>query len=324
MQYKVYIFSDEILKGVSKFDLEKLNLIFARTLNDISSFQILPYQEEKNLATKENEIVFAENDKLDSIIIDNYQKLGKEKEMIDDQIVVFKNDTRKTIFIPLESDLTKLEKIISLHSKICQFHLFGIGKNEVIEKLENLKNEIKDFSYKVSVQNILTTIYLSYTGQGDMIDDSQVKIATAFKPYMYSENELNLEDIIFQLLKMKNLSISICENITQGTVVSSLLKNTEFYQYLKKSEIHFFENNDNNVLHKYSLQLLEESGSDIAVVTAGHISEGKLNFIFTLADKKEVHFFKCSFTLTDYSVVMAKNTLLYHLVKKLRQNDFSF
>ena len=123
---------------------------------------------------------------------------------------------------------------------------------------------------------------------------------------------------------MRNLTISICENITKGTIVSSLLKNVDFNQFLKKSEIHFFDSIDNNALHKYSLKLLEESGSDIAIVTAGQTVEDKLNFVFAIADKKEVHFYKCSFTLTEEASVMAKNTLLYHLVKKLRQNDFSF
>ena len=113
-------------------------------------------------------------------------------------------------------------------------------------------------------------------------------------------------------------------NITKGTIVSSLLKNVDFNQFLKKSEIHFFYFIDNNALHKYSLKLLEESGSDIAIVTAGQAVEDKLSFVFAIADKKEVHFYKCSFTLTEEASAMARNTLLYHLVKKLRQNDFSF
>lgn len=324
MDYKIYIFSDDILKGLTKFDLEKLNLIFARTLNNISSFQILPLEKGKDILVEGNEIIFSENEHLDGIIIDNYQKLGKDKEMIEEQVVVFKKESQKTIFIPLESDLYLLENILQTTSKICQFHLFGISKNEVSDKLENLKGEIKDLRYKVVSNNILTDIYLSYSGQGDMIDDSQVKIASAFKAYMFSENDLGLEDIVFQLLKMRNLTISICENITKGTIVSSLLKNVDFNQFLKKSEIHFFDSIDNNALHKYSLKLLEESGSDIAIVTAGQTVEDKLSFVFAIADKKEVHFYKCSFTLTEGASVMARNTLLYHLVKKLRQNDFSF
>lgn len=324
MDYKICIFSDEILKGLTKFDLEKLNLIFARTLNNISSLQMLPLKESKDFSIQENTIIFSENEHLDSIIIDNYQKLGKDKEMIEEQVVVFKKDTQKTIFIPLESELDLLEKIFQTSLKVCQFHLFGVNNKEVIDKLENLKTEIKDLSYKVVSKNILTDVYLSYQGQGDMIDESQVKIASAFKNYMYSENELGLEDIVYQLLKMRNLTISICENITKGEIVASLLKNVDFNQFLRKSEIHFFDNIDNNLLHQYSLKLLQESESDIVIVTNGQIGEGKLNFVFCIADKKQVHFYKCNFTLTDEVASMAKNTLLFHLVKKLRQNNFSF
>ena len=58
MDYKIYIFSDDILKGLTKFDLEKLNLIFARTLNYISSFQILPLEKGKDILVEGNEIIF--------------------------------------------------------------------------------------------------------------------------------------------------------------------------------------------------------------------------------------------------------------------------
>ena len=324
MEFKIYIFSDNVLSGLTKFDLTKLNLLFARNLCNICHVEILPLAKQKELLFEDSSIVFSENENLDNIIIDHYSSLGSEKDIIAQQVVVFKKQEQKIVFIPLESDLSILSQILG-NDAVCQFHLFGLNKNSVIQKLEQLKSEVADLKYKVIENNILCDVYLSYHGQGDMIDDNQVKIATAFKSYMFSENELNLEKIIYQLLKMKNLSMSICENVTKGKIISSLLENADFSDILKLAQIKFFENADNEKLHKETENILQSSNCDLAVVTSGSIEGDSLHFVFTIADKKEIHFYKCNFTgKLDQSIEMAKNTCLYHLVKKLRQNDFAF
>lgn len=324
MDFKVYIFSDNVFSGLTKFDLAKLNLVFARSLCNICHLEILPLEKQKDLQFENCCIVFSENENLDNIIIDHYSFLGQEKDIIAQQVVVFKKEEQKIIFIPLESDLSILSQILG-DNVACQFHLFGLNKNSVVEKLEYLKGEIADLKYKVIENNILIDVYLSYQGQGDMIDDNQVKIATAFKSYMFSENDLNLEKIIYQLLKMKNLSMSICENVTKGKIISSLLENADFSDILKLAQIKFFEDADNEKLHKETENILQSSNCDLAVVTNGSIEGDSLHFVFTIADKKEIHFYKCTFTGNlDQSIEMAKNTCLYHLVKKLRQNDFAF
>ncbi len=327
MNFKVFVFSDNILKGTTNFNLQKLNYIFANCFVDMDSFNILPMKLSNSFVNDGNNIIFSENDNIDNLIIQHYSQLGSEKEIVDEQIVIFKKRENQTIFIPLESDMNLLYKILELkENKICKFHLFGIDKNDIINKLEMLKNEIQDLKYKVLSDNILSDVYVSYQGEENLIDDKQVKIASIFKNNIFSENDLNLENIIFQLLKMKNLSLAICENVTQGKILSSLIeKNTGFDNVLKFGQIKFFEKFDNDLLHKESTKLLEESKSDIAIVTNGKFEENVFNFNFTIADKKEVHFYKCNFTgKIDDSIEMAKNTLLYHVVKKLRQNDFVF
>ncbi len=326
MDYKVYIFSENVLNGITNFDLKKLNFIFARTLTTMSRFEILPLDSSKNLTLSQNNIIFSENENLDNIIIDLYSQLGSEKEIIDEQLVVFNKAGVKTIFIPLESDIELLHKILYTNEKLCQFHVFGMNKNEIINKLEEIKNEVSNLTYKVIENNILCDVYLSYKGQGDVIDDNLVKIASIFKANMYSENELTLENIVFQLLKMKNLSISICENVTQGKILASLLEKNEcFSNVLKLGKVEFYDKIDNDFLHTRTTEILNESGSDIAIMTCGIKEENKFNFTFTIADKKEVHFYKCNFTGNiESSIEMAKNTVLFHLVKKLRQNDFVF
>ena len=51
MDFKVYIFSDNVLSGLTKFDLAKLNLVFARSLCNICHFEILPLEKQKDLQT---------------------------------------------------------------------------------------------------------------------------------------------------------------------------------------------------------------------------------------------------------------------------------
>ena len=327
MDFKVVVFSDNVLKGFTNFDLQKLNEIFANCLVDMEKLDFLPIEKSSSFVCENNNIIFSENENIDNLIIEHYSQLGSEKEIIDEQIVVFKKRDYKTIFIPLESDMNLLTKILeNSESKVCKFHIFGMDKNLIISNLEELKKEILDLKYKIITKNIISDVYVSYTGEDNLIDDKQVKIASLFKNNMFSENDLNLENIIFQLLKMKNLSLSICENVTNGEIISSLLKeNIGFENVLKIAQIKFFDKFDNDFLHKQTTNLLQESGCDIAIVTNGKIEGNVFNFVFTIADKNEVHFYKCNFTGNlKNSIAMAKNTLLYHVVKKLRQNDFVF
>lgn len=329
MEYKVFIFSSDVLKGQNNFDFVKFNKVCLYNLIDIKGFYIESFDIERHfIENNENLIIFCNNDNLDNLMIKNINLLGNKKDFIDEQIVVFSKNENKIIFVPLESNLDLLNKVFvrNENKKYCEFHLFGLGKKQIEEKLIKLQNEIDGFEYKFIYNNLLSDIVMAYNGQSLLIDDNQVKIATEFKQNVYSENDMGLTEIVGKMLKLKGKNIAICENITKGKIVYSLLNDNEnLNEVLRDVSFDNFEYLSNDQLYDKAVKYLKTTQADIAVMTNGKIIDGGIEFNFAFADNFEVHIFKNTFKSDiDSCLDMATNSLLFHLAKKLRQNDLTY
>ncbi len=329
MEYKVFIFSNDVVNGQGSFDYDKFNKICAYNLINIKEFNIKKFDIERHfIEDNENLLIFCNNANLDNFMIKNINSLGNKKTFIEEQIVVFYKGENKIVFVPLESDLELLNKVFARNEnkKYCEYHLFGLGKSQIEEKLHKLQSEIDGFEYKFLYNNLLSDIYVAYNGNLILIDDSQVKIASEFKQYVYSENETILTEIVGKMLKLRSKTLAICENITKGMIVYSMFKDNEnFNESLKTFSFDNFEYLANDELYNKAVSFLKSSQADIAVMTNGRFLNDGIEFNFALADSKEVHIFKNTFKSDKNTCLeMATNSLLFHLAKKLRQNDFTF
>ncbi len=329
MEYKVFIFSNDVAGGQESFDYAKFNKICAYNLISISGFSIEKFDLERHfIEENKNLIIFCNNANLDNLMIKNINLLGNRKTFIDEQLVVFYKGENKIIFVPLESNLDLLNKVFirKENKKYCEYHLFGLGKKQIEEKLSKLQNEIDGFEYRFLYNNLLSDIYVEYNGNLILIDDNQVKIASEFKQYVYSENETLLPEIVGKMLKLRTKTLAICENITKGNIIHSLFKDNEnFNESLKTFLFDNFEYLSNDQLYDSAVKFLKSSQADIAVMTNGRAIEDGIEFNFALADQKEVHIFKNTFKADkNLCLDMATNSLLFHLAKKLRQNDLTF
>ena len=328
MEYKVYIFSDNALKS-QIFNFTAFRKFCARCHVNLQSIHLEKFDSNWKIDENTDLIIFCENNVLDSLIINNIDRLGNKKTFIKEQIVIFEKNGHRIVFAPIEADLALLEGAFPPldGKKYCQFHLFGISEQTVLEKLGSLKSQIDGFQYSINYHNLLCDVYICYNGQSDFIDDNQVTIASQFKQYIYSENDMNLTNIIGKMLSLKNYTLAINEDITKGEIAFRLLQdnNDEFIQLLKSSSVVKPEYCDSDQLYNKAVALLKSSGADIAVVTSGQQTENGVNFNYAIAQSSEVHLFKNNFKADFGSCIkMAENSLLYHLAKKLRQNDISF
>lgn len=329
MEYKVFIFSENVVNGQLYFDFSKFNKVCAKNLVDISQLVVEKFNIDRVFIEEDKSlIIFCENKNLDNLIIKNIKSLPIDRDMIEEQAVIFKKEDRRVIFAPIEMNLSLFDKIFEKNGnyKYSNFRLFGIGREEVVTKLEALRSEIEDFKYKIIYNNLLCDIYVCYKNEDSLIDESQVKIMTSLKPNVYSENDMSLCNIISSLLHQQNLNISILENITQGNIVSNLLQeNKDFQMVLKEAKFEDIDCENSEMLVEKTVKFLNDSKSDIAIITYGNFVGEKLEFKYSIADKKEVHLYNSSFKAEKNNCLeMAKNSLLFHLVKKLRQNDFAF
>lgn len=330
MEYKVFMFSDGILKGQAQFDFKKFNQICASKLINISDISIERFNLDKPfLEDDKNLIIFCENKYLDELIIKNIKELGNNKKLINEQALIFKKNDFNIAFLPLEIDLEILNKIFDNEENFTygQYRVFGLSKESVLKSLNNLKEKFEDFDYNIIYDNLICDIFVKYKRKDDsLIDDCKLELLSVFEKYVFSEDNSSLSNIVSSLLLQKNKTISICENITNGKILYNLLNaNKDFDKVLKLINIKDVECENDEQLVDFSMKFLKEAGSDIAVVTLGGYNDSTLEFKFALANKNEVHIYNSTFK-ADKNVCkeMAKNSVLFHLMKKLRQNDFAF
>ncbi len=329
MEYKVFIFSNDVINGQYNFDYAKFYKICAFNIIGIKEISIEKFDINRHfIEDNENLIIFCPNENLDNLVIKNINSLGNKKTFVDDQIVIFEKGDNKITFVPIESNLELLNKVFTRNQnkKYCEFHLFGLVKKQIEDKLNKLQNEISGFEYKFLCKDLLSDIYVSYDGNSTLIDDNQVKIASEFNQYVYSGNEINLPEIVGKMLKLKSMSLALCENVTQGKIIYTLFENNEnFNEVLKTFTIDEFEYLTNDQLYDKTVKFLKSSQASLAVMTNGKILEDGLEFNFAIADHNEVHIFKNTFKADkDSCLALATNSLLFHLTKKLRQNELTF
>lgn len=333
MEFSVLVFSNLTLNGQIKFNLSDLFVAFAKTNHYLKEIQIENFDKEKcrtSIEKKQNLIVFCENNVLDNVIIDNIRTLGAERKMIDELAVIFEKEGKKKIFLPIDLDWQSLlskaleEKDEGL--KKCKFHAFGISQKEVISALEKIKSENESLSFHVLGDNLLTDAYVVYKGQENLIDDMQVKIASVFRDKLYSENELELSQIVFQLLRLKNVKIAIREGVTGGKIVSKLFaENDNFSQVLASGEVVEEIELSPEKIYEESYNLLRKANCEVVMVVRGEWKDNGLNTLFAIGDKNSIFVYKNRYNANKKTALdMVINCALFHLVKKLRQNDFAF
>lgn len=335
MNYKILICSDMALAGQLDFKLSDLLNVFASAGAEVSKMEMIGFNKEACASAiddaQESLIVFCENKYLDEIIIDNIQKLGSDKEMVDELAVVFKKESDIIAFFPIDLDwrnlLVKvLEERKDKELKYCKFHLFGKSVESVNAELNKLQQENDSLKFSVLGSQLLTDIYASYKGEDNLIDNEQAKIASLFRDNLYSENDLELCQIVFELLRIRNLKISIMEGVTGGKIISKLYsKAPNFGQVLSAGKIGKTSELDPEKIYNEAYNFLKVTLSDVVLVSSGAFDEKGLSTLLAIGDKKSIHVYKNRFNASREDCLdMAANCALFHLVKKLRQNDFAF
>lgn len=335
MEYKVLIASDMVLAGQLDFKLSDLLNAFAMSNNSLVDMRMIGHNKEEIASELENPqynlVIFSENKNLDEVIIDNINYLSSDKVMIDELAVVFKKENKQIIFLPIDLDWkTLLSKTFDLSKddefKYCKFHLFGKSAQTVMEELSSLKAENNSLKYNVIGSHLLADIYASYKGEENLIDSVQMKIASLFRDNIYSENDLGLCQIVFELLRIRGLKIAIMEDVTGGKIISSLCStNASFSQVLALAKVGMKQELEPEAIYNEAFNLLRDSQSDVVMVSSGTLDDKGLNLLLAIGDKKSIHVYKNRFNADKADCLdMATNCALFHLVKKLRQNDFAF
>lgn len=335
MNFKVFVFSDKIISGKYKFEMEKLQELFAqrdilcKELLFFSFASDLFWQKIEGEIGKENLLVFLSNSKIDGIIYQNFAKLGQFEKTVDEQALVFGKDDNKTIIMPYDVDyLAMLKKILErpVGRKVIALQIFGKRDEEIEKKLSLLGQEFEDLRYTYFSSNLVSKLYLSYKSVQEGIDSKQVALSLPFQDCLFSESELTLANCVLKLLRLKNITLSIVDCFTGGEIIEKFYNDCDNFDDAVKS---YRIDKTNSALTSdsvYQMAVEERKfGSDVCLCIDGRENEKGSEVIFAIASKNDVSIFKNTFSIKGQKARgMSANSALYHLFRKLKQNDFAF
>ncbi len=328
------------------------------------------------ICSKTNSVII-DNPYLKNAIYDYYRKLGQpvEKESENEWKVsslaraILNNsglmqgyllEYNNTIYCVLPSyyeearqmfDDVVLDFIISNQKKKYKsytFKTFGLTEN-VISKVifEEIKNKEKVtvnlFSKPLEVDIVIKSLV-----NNEELDKIAQKILIKLDKYIYSVEDIPIEKVVYNLLKLNEIKVSFVEDITSGELCCRLVKQSkDAKNYIdnslivlnKQSKIKYLSltekdlENDNgispNVAYELTAQMLKQTSANVVVSAIGNFEEnGNLPYglcYIAVGDRREIHVYKNIFkgNLQDLidSVAVAS---YFYLIKKLKKNDFHF
>ena len=331
MEFNVYLFVEQT--KLSQFDFDPMTMHKFFAINDCCCKKLVFLDYDKTKCWEEFEkedeckIVFMENSHIDEFTFSRLSSLGKYIGTIDEQALVFEKDENKIIFLPVDNDWQKLLKIIlklKEGQKTYSFQIFASDMQEVKKELEDIKSSFEGLKFSYFYNNLLCDIVLSYQGKVGEIDEVQLRVASKFKDFIISENGLEIEQAIFGLLRLKNSKIAIYDSATGGQLEQRLFAKQNFDEVLAHASIEseICQPSAEGV-YNFSLNKLKNCGAEIVFAITKERRAECEEYIFAIADKKAVHVYKNKF-MGHGNKIMATNSALFQLFKKLKQNDFAF
>ena len=239
-----------------------------------------------------------------------------------------------------------LESKYNLKNKKLTLKYFGDEKvlNETLEKSKDIADG--NYEYFVSEKNGDFTINLFFSNYDEKNAQSVIRyIVSSLKEDIYAEENESLAQRLFEVLKLKNLKISLAESFTGGRIVSALIENSGAsavvmegaVTYSNQSKVFRLGVNGEDlfrrgavssvVAYQMALGLLKTGNCDIAVATTGIAgpksddTEKPVGLCYIAVGTKEgIHTYKFNFAGNREEITeKAKNTALFLAIKKSKK-----
>ncbi len=131
----------------------------------------------------------------------------------------------KTMFDKYVIPLIKQDNIIE--EKIIK--TIGIGESQLESAIEDIIKENKDVYIATFAKEGIVDIKIVVKGKNKdklekLLDDTIRKIRSRIGNYIYSYEDERIEEVVFKILKKKNMKIAFCESCTGGLIASKFTR----------------------------------------------------------------------------------------------------
>ncbi len=101
--------------------------------------------------------------------------------------------------------------------------LYGLKAEEIEKRIANLdfdKNSVKTY---VKEKYLDAFLYVESKGNDDLFKINLAKIVREFQEYIYADRDVSLYERLFEVLKLRNKTVSIMEQATGGILTNNLM-----------------------------------------------------------------------------------------------------
>lgn len=222
------------------------------------------------------------------------------------------------------------------------FKTFGLKYNEMVLMLKDFIKNKHNISVVCNEYLLNGEILLSVptSVKNGVAENFIASVYSKILPYIYSDADKNLPEMVFDLLSVTKKKIVFAEDFTAGKMATS------FFEGLSNAsdvllESYVVPNNNSKikvlgvesnvfkksvldmgeVAYQMALGALENSGADIVVSNCGDLNAGEITF--AIGNDEGIHIYtEKVFGSLEQKIAMAASVIFFKLVKKIKQNDF--
>lgn len=224
------------------------------------------------------------------------------------------------------------------------FKTFGLTCNAISTILsEEIKNKSK-ISVNLFEKPMEVDIVIKSQEENTEIDNLAKNIFLKLDKYIYAVEDIPIEKVVYDLLKLNDITVSFVEDISCGEIASRLRsqaldakKYIELSCFVPTKEAKIKEFNLNSALfdsqdkgtqiaYEMAVKQIAKSGSNVVVSNVCDYAENNLGICFiAVGDGREIHVYKNNFR-GNFNEVKDSVTVAsyFYLIKKLKKNDFHF
>ena len=255
---------------------------------------------------------------------------------------IFKINGKEVFVIPANIDEVKnmfFGSVLPLVSKMFNKNFycvilktFAISENDVKELISFIESSAK-LSVSVFTRGLVCEILIRYKSSTEQAAVAKVveNIYEKLGKHIFTDEQKELSDIVCDILKVQNKSLTIFEDATFGSLTKAIVKSSSFEEnMLEKSEI-IATNQIKSLLcdqnlneEDYLKTIMQNNIVENNVCIANLKSNTEKNaYLIGICLGEEVDTYKIKLTGEDDEISVKLNqTALFYLIKKLKQKHF--
>lgn len=292
------------------------------------------------------------------VVIVNIQLVGFDwKKVLSDKSVTLDKDgffIGKRLIAVYDDKPDYAEKLTKTLSKFfgfevgkMTFKLFGETVDAVKRAVDGISDSCPEVFFNVTAHALDVKVDMFYSEKSSkmQVDNAVKQLVTAFKNRIYAEDDVSLEQRLYDLLKLHRLKCSTAESMTGGAIAARIVSvegaSDVFYEGMVTYDT-LAKERRLCVLHKtiiahtvvssevaYEMAKGLSENADVAISITGYAGssvhpdkDDGLCFIgIGLKDKTEVYRFKFEGSREE-NIACATSAALYLAIKTIQNNDF--